>query len=445
MPTLCIIAVSALLRFPAAWDAAASARLAARLQAIRQAGDPATPADLAETLPQPPEGRNAAALYNRAFQEIKPLREPLEDLEEQLPIIGTADLPARDAPMDEPMLAAIRQYLARHEAALELLHQAAELEHCAFDLDFEAGFAMEMPHLASLRHAARLLSLQAVERAESGRPAEAAKALRAALRTGHALRHEPILISALVRIACDALAVRHLEWTLARCRFRPRLLPPIEAALREEADPRLIERAMVGERAMGIDAFNKYVLGPRRREVGLLAPGLGHPGLPLMPAPIRKGDMLCYVGAMGRYVELARRPYPRNLVDGAETGDQLARDVPAYFPFTRMLLPALGRVWEVGQEHMARCESARVALAVLRYQARRGHLPQRLDQLTPDSLPDLPLDPYDGRPLRYRKAADGFVVYALGQNATDDGGETQRRPDGADPPDIGFRYRRPRA
>ena len=53
-----------------------------------------------------------------------------------------------------------------------------------------------------------------------------------------------------------------------------------------------------------------------------------------------------------------------------------------------------------------------------------GKLPQTLDNLTPKFIDALPNDVIDGKPLRYRPAADGgFSIYSVGWNQTDDGGE----------------------
>lgn len=35
----------------------------------------------------------------------------------------------------------------------------------------------------------------------------------------------------------------------------------------------------------------------------------------------------------------------------------------------------------------------------------------------------VPIDPYDGEPLRYRRLDPGFVVYSTGINGRDDGGQ----------------------
>jgi hypothetical protein len=46
-----------------------------------------------------------------------------------------------------------------------------------------------------------------------------------------------------------------------------------------------------------------------------------------------------------------------------------------------------------------------------------------LDELIPDFLESVPIDCMDGQRLRYRKNADGtFLLYSVGENGKDDGG-----------------------
>lgn len=69
-------------------------------------------------------------------------------------------------------------------------------------------------------------------------------------------------------------------------------------------------------------------------------------------------------------------------------------------------------------------QCAMAAIALKRYQLRHGNLPKDLNALVPEFLPGLPRDPVDGKPLRYRPNADGtFLLYSVGANNVDDGGD----------------------
>jgi len=429
------------------WNAVATARLEARLKAIREAGDPASMAELAKRYPDPPPGRNAAPLLNAAFAAMEAREKANAAFEERLPLIGTAELPDITERLPAPMLAAIQAYLKGNAEIVALLHKAAALEECKFDLDFTDGMGMLLPHLAKLRGAARLLALEAIERTETGKADAAGASLVACLRMGEAIRREPILISALVRVACDGIAVKAAERWASRARPSPEAIARVEAAFAAAADSKLLETALVGERCFGIDAYQNYVLklgGARVVEMmGADLPPGARPFWNVIPRAYFKTDMAFYLDIMNDYVAASRLPYPEGARAGARAGKDLERRIPRYYVISRMILPALGRVFNVGQQHLARCLSARVALAALRYRARRGRLPERLDALAPDFVEAVPADPFDGKPLRYRLDAAGFTVYAVGENGKDDGGDTVRRQGKA--PDVGFRVRWPKA
>ena len=74
-------------------------------------------------------------------------------------------------------------------------------------------------------------------------------------------------------------------------------------------------------------------------------------------------------------------------------------------------------------EDVARIRAAGVAVAIKRYALVSGILPHRLDTMAPDPLPAVPADPYDGRPLRYRRTDGEYVVYSVGPDGRDDGGD----------------------
>jgi len=64
------------------------------------------------------------------------------------------------------------------------------------------------------------------------------------------------------------------------------------------------------------------------------------------------------------------------------------------------------------------------AIAIKRYQLRHGQWPATLAELTPEFLAAVPIDPCDGKPLKYRPNTDGtFLLYSVGEDGVDDGGD----------------------
>lgn len=62
-------------------------------------------------------------------------------------------------------------------------------------------------------------------------------------------------------------------------------------------------------------------------------------------------------------------------------------------------------------------------LAVRLYTLEHGREPESLDELVPDCLPELPPDPYTGKPLGYRRDEAGHVIYSVGPDKKDDDGQ----------------------
>jgi hypothetical protein len=61
-----------------------------------------------------------------------------------------------------------------------------------------------------------------------------------------------------------------------------------------------------------------------------------------------------------------------------------------------------------------------------------GQYPEQLSQLIPDYLAAVPADPVDGKPLRYRRSEGGtFLLYSVGVNGVDDGGDPAQVDPGA--------------
>jgi hypothetical protein len=88
----------------------------------------------------------------------------------------------------------------------------------------------------------------------------------------------------------------------------------------------------------------------------------------------------------------------------------------------------LGSAPDISVRKMIETETARriviVAIGLKRFQLKRGEWPATLDQLVPEFIPSVPIDPFDGHPLNYRRNADAtFLLYSVGEDGVDDGGD----------------------
>lgn len=85
--------------------------------------------------------------------------------------------------------------------------------------------------------------------------------------------------------------------------------------------------------------------------------------------------------------------------------------------------PAL-RVFEMRHNQIAaRLRLLAAALAVRCYQTEHSRKPTELKQLVPEYLQRVPLDPFSGRPMIYRLESWTWLLYSVGEDGVDNGGQ----------------------
>ena len=66
-----------------------------------------------------------------------------------------------------------------------------------------------------------------------------------------------------------------------------------------------------------------------------------------------------------------------------------------------------------------------------------------LSDLVPTFLEEVPTDPFDGIPLRYKQLIKGYLLYSIGEDGVDDGGVRNKDRDEAEVErDIRFKVER---
>ena len=388
-------------------------RVRAALQAIRDAGYPATLEEL-DAWYEWPEGENAADLYQQAFASYV---EPNDELQELLPLVGTAELPPPGEPLPEEMKAAISQHLTANKEILELLHEAATIEGCRYAIDLTQ--APLVLHLGPMETCARLLALEALLEADEGQTELAARSVGSSLALACSLAEQPTLISLLVRIALDGMAIDDLEWALSKAPLTDAGLAALARAVERAENPEGLTRALVGERCLGSSMIQMFPSAPG-------GPADTSPLCTLLVKASGLWDMehTAYLRMMGESIAQSGKPFPDRFAafQPEATGDR-EDELPGRHFVASMLALVIDGAAEEDANHTGLMRAARAGLAVERYRLARGELPARLDDLVPEYLDAVPTDPIDGKQLRYKKLDKGYVVYSIGPDGTDDGGK----------------------
>ncbi len=102
------------------------------------------------------------------------------------------------------------------------------------------------------------------------------------------------------------------------------------------------------------------------------------------------------------------------------------------FPPYYALISFSGTSYYAFAQHTAqvatRIDLARIAIALELYHRKHGQYPGTLAPLAPSYLDTIPRDLITGDPLHYRIKADGTpIIYSVGLNKTDDGGQVKKR------------------
>jgi hypothetical protein len=401
-------------------------------QSTTIAAEPTNLEELNRWYVEPPAGQNAATYFMRGFELLQITT--ADRSSPDLPLIGTATMPIVTNSVSAEMKVAIGDFLERNQPALAFFVQGAQHTNSRYPLDLTKGSEAKLPHLAKVRSAARLLELDALHQAVSNRGSNAANSVLLAVLTGRTLDAEPPLISQLVRIACESGAVEGLQQVLNRTLVPSGSLAGLqtafERATESEAAGTGLTRALISERVEGLDILehpDKYRETIQSLEaLDDVLPGLDTTNLLAHLQEQRAFLQKCY----GEAIEAHKAPFPERL----KTSDIFSRSAieseARGYSFVKMILPALSKVVTREGRTLAELRLAQTAIALERFRAANsGRYPDSLTALSPKLLATVPSDPFDGKPLRYRKAGDGYLLYSIGPDSKDDQGEHKRGSD----------------
>jgi hypothetical protein len=115
---------------------------------------------------------------------------------------------------------------------------------------------------------------------------------------------------------------------------------------------------------------------------------------------------------------------------------------PPWAVWSGMLVPSLNAAMRHHVAAMTKIQTVQLAIAIEQRHLQADGPPADLSDLVPDHIDAVPIDPFDGQPLRYLRLDDGYVIYSVGFDGLDDGGAVERS-EGKPAPDIGIRVQRP--
>ncbi len=351
----------------------------------------------------------------------------------------------RGEPWPEETLKAAREYVEQNSEAFALAPQILSRTQGANDLQYSKGFELLLPHLAKLKSVAQALALRAGLAAEERRPSDSVRDILTILNLSHGLNEEPLLISQLVRLAIQGIAIKATEELINRLEVPDSELAMLQQALVRVAAVQRLDRCLATELALGLDLYSSPEKLARLglTENGSARSGVMTAGISIYSAlGLIKMERATHIRFLSEFIQISRLPSWDRAKPMAQWEAEIkqvgARRRPGAF-FVLMMLPALAKASEKESVHRAQTQCAATAVALERYRlAHGGNRPDTLQALVPSWLDSVALDPFDGQPLRYQNLTGGYAIYSIGPNLKDDQGLEQVKGRSGNDHDIPF-------
>jgi len=309
---------------------------------------------------------------------------------------------------------------------------------CRYPIDLSKGGDSELPHLAQLKGLAQDTHKRALLEFNDHRLAEGTEALECLLGLARSLEAEPTIISQLVRYVCFYLFESALENALNIEPLDEALFQQLDASLERTDQPVAFANALIGERAMLLPLFEMgrderdrviYIMTELAEPTNDLPRGHWLPDSEAFLALSSERECLFFLDATDKGIRLFQQNPLLSLKAGRYYAGAAEEAAARGFVLSATVFAPLTNSLDKHARAMTSVRLSRTALAVERFRLRHGLLPVSLTVLVPDDLPEVPTDPFDGKPLKYRRLDQGYVVYSVGPDGRDDGG---REP----PPDL---------
>ncbi len=409
----------------------------ARIQAL------GWPTNIRDLSPQPiPASENAALTYEQVF---------LQHRARLTGLLYRVSSPQAWRGLNAEDQAEVREVLANSGAVLDLLHQAARMPQCQFDVEYLPGSAWahvrgqgDMIDLAWLKRAQVLLDLV------DGRSDEAFEHwLDLAAMVRHQEGHKAVSAEH-VRLCCLKPCIDALQALVRTGALSAEQLTRASQALKSIAGRKSLADSLKASVVLAAGMFQRpeMIGDPRPGPSKGVADFYGYKAMfslyrSRLGRPWRQHDEATFLRLLREGIAAGDRPYHQAHTQLAQWKHtrQVRRDSWPAAPLTGLRLEDLEELWLELATGEAWARVARTAVALERYRLLHGDYPDPLADLAPALLAEVHVDPFDGQPLRYIRTPDRVAVYSVGWD-TLDGGGSGRSTGSRGPEDVVFDLRR---
>ncbi len=406
---------------------------------IREGGMPLTYEEVLKHQSELPDGPTAADVIAEQCEALRDLRR--SERGSRL-LFFDARLPTVDLTVGIPeySIEPTRELLSRNQELLDELLAVADLPAGRLpaprtSIRTSSQFVWET---VAAQNAVMLLQNHAVMSIASGDPTEAARSVRSQLRVVETFDEYPTHSSQLRQFGAWYRTLPSIEGMLHAMQLDAPTIETLSIEIESRRRASTLKWVLLGQRAWWVETCEQLLNGDLKLSTFHHGPA---PPWEWTPTWLFRRDQLRGAEIFTQFLEMGD-DIPR-MLNVAQQADRKANPSLADWPL--LVIGSMGmsdavtfHAWNVAQ-----LRSTHAGLAVERFRMATGRFPDSLDALVPEYLDAVPVDPFDGKPLRLATTEKGIVIYSVFDNLIDDGGDVAQTEKRARTPDIGFRLARP--
>jgi hypothetical protein len=398
------------------------AQLAKKIAELKAQGLPTSFAELEAKYKLPEGTPNAADIYLKAFAAYKPFP---EDKQKLLPVMGCQIDPNDNEPYPPQQMAAAAEFVELNQEMFTLLHEAGKVEDCYYPIDYSQGPDSIVELLQNIKRITQTLMIAGIYYSQTNQSQKACEAAVDQLRLGQSLSRSCHLFGHLVRIAMLGIGARDIQVIINRTSFDETQLRLLQEYLQQVSQSATISPALSGEICVCLE-YRK--LNRDARDTNELM---------FYATCLTSQDPATLIETYQQMIEIDKLPIGEQWLKFRE-----AFDAKIFFSLLRTALPVIKNGYGIHLRIRANMNCAITALAIERYRLKEGKLPEAVDTLVPGYLSDVYIDPFDGKPLRYKQTNPGYIVYTIGEDGVDNGGRERGPNERGENQDWAFRVYR---
>lgn len=323
-----------------------------------------------------------------------------------------------------------REILSPWDAEIAALTEAAKRPGSRLRKDYTD--TSTITPLLGMRNRARMLSLHAIIALRENSKTEALEDVLTGLRVAGHFQNEPHLISQLLRIAWVNIIMQPIWEGIQEQRWSGTQLSRLQEALAQIDLVSSYKAAWQFERITMIRSFEAmaekslwsqpdvFSEDEQKSKVGLLLRKFSSPQGWVFQNMVRMDRY--HLEQFSEVLDSDQHRIGARASEATRAGFEKTKRNP-YNELTLLIAPALGSQ----NLRIARAQSgldlAVIACALERHRLEKGHYPGNLTALVPTYLSKAPVDVVEGQNLHYTPGREGFTLYSLGWNLTDEGGQ----------------------